>query len=170
MSIEKALIAEKQNKIELAAQIYENIIKQENYPSIDCFINLLIIYFIANDPAERKNYELNMDFTNFGNSRTPVLLSIAKHLYPASQELLFWENYIHFILDNDSACKEIDKKFSEQHETLIPFFYFYEPKHSVFLKEAELLRAEVKDGNTCKERYIKSVLDASWKRRLFYQK
>lgn len=151
-------LAEKNNDFKETTSLYEDAIKNINLRTVDDYINIIFMYFIINDPGEMEFFNVNLSFVNISNERIKTLLDEAKNLYPNNQELLFWENYIYFILFGDKPFDEVNPAFSIQKETLIPFFYFYNPPSKKFREEAKLLYELVKDGFSFKERYIKSIL------------
>lgn len=165
MNIEKQeiILSEKNKDLNKSIELYEKILKNSESCSVDYFINLIFIYFLINDPGEMDFYKISIKFVDECNEKMIPLINEAKEQYPKNVEVLFWENYINFILWGEIPFDKIDSKFVMQRETLIPFFYFYDPLSEEFREEAALLYSLVREGSSFKDRYVKGILDRYFK-------
>lgn len=159
--LERAIDLEAKKQVVTAAELYETILSERNKPPLDVFLNLIMIYFTSLDPGYQREYELTDAFVENGGNRLLELFPEAQRLYPDSVELAFWHNLVFSIHKCDPwgpSYDDIDPKFSKQTDTLYPYYLFYRLKKNLFKNQAAQLWEIVKEGRTCKDRYVRSTL------------
>lgn len=158
-NFDRAIEAEKQDQLVRAAELYEEIISRQNTPQLDAFINLIFLYFEAQDHATQVEQNLSIDYVSRAYNRIKSLFEQAKRLYPESVELDFWKNYIFFVYPYGPAYDQIDPKFFQQKKEVIPYFLAYKPLTGEHSEQAKKIWELVKHGKTFKERYIRHCIE-----------
>jgi len=154
--LNKALEAEAKNELAEAAYFYEKVISGTSSPPISVFINLMFLYFLAQDHGIEVEQNLTIDYMSKAYRRITPLYNQAKALYPENIEVDFWENYIFYRFPYGPSYDEVSENYFNQKKTMVPYFFAYDAESNAYVKEAKELWKEVKDGKTFKERYIRN--------------
>lgn len=71
----------------------EGCLNSMDEPPLLSFINLIFLYFLAQDHGIEVSQGLTIDYMSRAYERITPLYTQAKKLYPESIELDFWENF-----------------------------------------------------------------------------
>ena len=165
--LEEAITADAQKMPIQASLKYESLI-QTGQANLDSYINLAVLYFVCLDFGYEIANKLPEDFVLTSRNRVFEILEIADSRFGYSEEIDFWSIYFRFILNSDEPEYEKCAFLARSGKTLIPYFHLYaKPDGEKYRIWAERLFDIVKDEGNEKNRYIKSILQSTMKRRDF---
>jgi hypothetical protein len=142
-----------------AADAYEEAVKEAD-ADLDLYMNLASLYFVCTDGGYASYHHLSNEFVNKAWERAMQLLDEAESRFGRNDEIEFWRRYFCFIsLGEDESIMERERFTSSR--SLVPYFYlFLSGDGKDYYSEAQKLLEQVLNGNTAKERYIKSILES----------
>lgn len=162
---EEAMFFDAKDQPVEASQAYEMAIASSE-ADLDTYINLAVLYFVCNDGGYAAHHKLSRAFLNIAWDRAFELLDEAEFRFGEHPETSFWKLYFNFILLGADPSFNDCERLAQTSRTLIPYFHlFSSPEGEHYRRQAEELLQLVRAGSTAKERYIKSVLEATFRRR-----
>ncbi|MFY9620673.1 MAG: hypothetical protein WAM70_20875 [Pyrinomonadaceae bacterium] len=166
-SQEKATALDAQERPVEAAEAYESVIVKSD-ADLDTYLNLAVLYFVCNDGGYSAHHKLSEPFLDQAWNRTSELITEAAERFGENAELKFWRRYFDFILRGADPFYPECELLVEEGTTLVPYFHLFAgPDGGKYRDQAEKLLTSVNSGSTEKERYIKSVLEGTFKRQRF---
>ncbi|MCB1118044.1 MAG: hypothetical protein KDK50_05655 [Chlamydiia bacterium] len=154
-------MAEEARDFKLALKLYEEYIYTCERPELELIVNLLCIYFEAQDLGFAQEQKISGDVMAECYDKMQQLIKISKSLYPDSVKLRFWINYVKYFYFGEEPYDVLDEKlYTNQTETLDPYFAFSDYKNK-YVNEINQLKKEVEEGRTFRERLIKPIITAS---------
>ncbi|WP_152541373.1 hypothetical protein [Kallotenue papyrolyticum] len=148
-----------------AAQAYEMAIASSE-ADLDTYINLAVLYFVCNDGGYAAHHKLSQSFLSVAWDRAFELLDEAELRFGEHPETSFWKLYFSFVLLGADPSFNACEQLTHGSRTLVPYFHlFSSPEGERYRQPAEKLLQLVSAGATAKERYIKSVLESTFRRR-----
>jgi hypothetical protein len=158
--LEKAILQDSKITPEPAALAYEEAI--QDGAGIDAFLNLAVLYFVCNDGGYAAHHYLSVEFLEVAWKRGFEVLHEAESRFGKQGEIEFWRIYFNFILLGGALEVEQCQLIAERDSILVPYFHlFSQQKGDRFLSQALDLLNMVRVGQTEKQRYIKSVIEAT---------
>lgn len=149
-----------------AAQAYETVIASGE-AELDTYLNLAVLYFVCTDGGYATAWSLPTNFINVAGNRMFALLNEAEQRFGMQAEIEFWKKYFAFISLGEEPFDDACTALVECGTSLVPFFYLFAftgPEGKQYRLQAEQLLLTVSAELTEKERYIKSVLEAAFRR------
>lgn len=148
------------NPVEIASA-YEEVIAKPDAP-LEGFLNLIVLYFQCLDGGYLSYHNLNNKFVEKAGIRINELFSIAETKFGKSPESEFWRCYINYIYLGEPTFTDTCKRLLTTSETLLPYLHlFMESQGKNYKAEMKALYEQVKEGDTERKRYIKSVLESN---------
>lgn len=150
-----------------AAEIYEKIIASSE-ADLAIYLNLVALYFVCNDGGYAAAHKLPEKFLTQAWQRVEELLDEAEQRFGWHPEIEFWRKYFKFIHLGEKFALEEYESLVKKGDTLVPYLYLYvftgPSGRKKYALQANQLLQQVNKGATEKERYIKSVLEATIQR------
>ncbi len=157
--------AEEACALEAAAEIYETLIK-EGSASIQVFLNLAGLYWRCVDGGTW--IECEQEFVLLADERLPIILDLAKGMFPESTRIAFWEKYIYWAyLGEDLSEKFCVNLLRDDPSALDPVVYLVcQVEGGTYRDEALILLCRARETKTFLNDYVVAVLDAAlqWRR------
>lgn len=162
MKLSDAIEAEQAERFEEAARLYEALIRQE-HPPLEGFVNLLVLYWQVTEYGFWVDSDLELGFVKYAAERLSEMLKSEAGQLSDNPQVDFWVKYIRWA-DYGGALEvgECRKLLREHPEYLEPaMFVFSTTQGADCEKEAvELLKA-CREINTCRTRYVASVIEST---------
>ncbi len=166
MGLAEAREAERQERVEEAASLYEAALGVGPKP-LGVLLDLAVLYWQATDFGYLSQRKLPHDFVARAGRRFIEVLSEAAQVYPDSGEVAFWQRYISWVdLGEPFPIEACATLLERDPATLIPVMVLFgTARGEDYAQEAaELLRRCQAEGTT-RGRYVTSVLEGIQKRR-----
>jgi hypothetical protein len=142
-----------------AAWAYEIAINAPD-AEVELFLNLAVLYFECVDVGYAAHHHLSENFVSGAWIRAFEILKAAEARFGNQTELEFWRLYFSFIYSGEEPIDDACRKLAERKDSFIPYLYLFTSSgKKKYLEEASKLLQAVKDGDTERKRYIKSVLE-----------
>ncbi len=161
MTLEQAIVADRDGDLVVAASLYEQVIAEGNR-SLPVLLGLAVLYWQATDPGLAARKQLGAEFLTIAGGRFPALIAEARARFPTNTEARFWEKYI--------AWAEVDEPFTIQEAwtllrtdptTLLPAVRILMLSNGKEARaEAIELREKCRADETVGARYVASVIDS----------
>ncbi|HEV3074514.1 MAG TPA: hypothetical protein VHB47_08865 [Thermoanaerobaculia bacterium] len=165
MSLASALQADRDRRIEAAADLYEAVLSEQP-TSLVALVNLAVLYWRATECGFSAGLGLDLALIARAGRRLPQVLAEARQLHPQSTEVRFWERYIAWAdLGEPFAIEECEALLRHAPSVLVPAMYLFAISHGErYEKEARDLLRECLEDQTVRARYIASVIEGVLKR------
>lgn len=127
---------------------------------LELFLNLAVLYFECVDSGYATHHRLLEDFVSGAWTRAFETLQVAENRFGSQTEIEFWRLYFSFIYSDEEPIDDACRKLVDRKDSLVPYLYLFTSSgKKKYLEEAGELLQIVKDGDTERKRYIKSVLE-----------
>ncbi|MBX3293838.1 MAG: hypothetical protein KF881_13200 [Acidobacteria bacterium] len=143
-----------------AAKAYEEILKSSE-ATLDCYLNLAVLYFASNDYGFEVSHGLSPQFVAFAFQRMFEVLDEAEYRFGQVSDILFWRKYFKFIIFGEELSIEEVKQMARYSKSLVPYFHLCvvdaeEVDRDVVRRLFEIVR----NGDTELKRYVKGILES----------
>lgn len=164
MTLHLALAEDQAGHIEIAARLYEDAVQRD--PDIEGLINLGVLYWCATDYGFWTGHGLTRNFVDRAGQRFPEILRQAADMFPSRPEPIFWSQYIAWADLGQSFPDENASNLIQQHPTYVEpaFFLFSISQGAECAEQARQLLQRSKQSPTCRNRYVASVIEATFGR------
>lgn len=149
-----------------AAEAYERILAKADAP-LDAYLNLANIYWHSVHAEFNTSHKLAPEFIRRAEVRMKQVLHEAERQFPGTPEIGFWYLFFdHIFLDKGPLFNQCKRLVHQSNCSLIPCFclrcfgYKHAWKYEVQVKD---LHESIKNEPTIKNRYIVSVIEATWR-------
>ena len=169
MTLELARQADREERVEEAASLYEAAIRSD--PSQDALLDLVLLYWQATDFGYRTFRRLPDSFVKRAGERFPQLLAEARRTFPTSTEVEFWGQYIPWAyLAEPFPVEDCERLFARDRTVLVPVLYLFgQSDGRQYQPEAiELLRRSREKG-TLGAKYVQGVIEGVLTRKYRHQ-
>jgi hypothetical protein len=165
MTLQAAIAADREGRIEDAAALYEAVLTAPDAP-LQAFMNLAVLYWQATDYGFSTAVKLKSEFVRMAGRRRREVLQGALLAYPGSTEALFWTKYMAWAdLGGTLTLDECEDLLSKDPSVLVPAMHeFALSNGSRAQKEAEALLSSSRLEGTVRAKYICSVVEAALQR------
>lgn len=162
--IEAAVALDVARDIDGAVAAYEKLIA-DGKATADVYINVVMIYFLCNDPGFVSICKPSDEIIDRSWSRMTEVLELGRAACGDPAEMRFWLRYFRFIfLDEELSVEDALALAQEKEASLVPYFIVYvTTRDERWHPNAEALYREAVALPTVKNEYIRSMLENSLK-------
>lgn len=149
-----------------AAQAYEAVIASSQ-ADLTVYLDLAVLYFVCNDGGYAAHHHLSQSFLTMAWDRMFSVLGEAESRFEMDGAIAFWRRYFKRILLGEDFPFNECSELASSSKFLDPHLFLYTSARDRAVREqqrakAEELLASVRAGQTARERYIRSVLEAAF--------
>lgn len=170
MTLNQARDADRQDRPQEAADLYEEVIQREP-GSRDAMLDLALLYWEATDFGYQASRRLPQAFVDRAGRRFTELLAQARQAFPEDAEIEFWYRYVPWAhLGEPFPVEDCQRLFARDPSNLAPVLYlFAQDSSETYQAEAVGLLRQSKDKGTLGARYVQSVLEGIFTRKYRHQ-
>ena len=166
MSVDDAVAADREERIEEAAELYELAIAASAAP-LSVLMNLAILYWQATDYGFSSGHHLAQQFVARAAIRFGELLNEGATRFPQNTEPRFWQKYIAWAdLGTPLSSNECRSLLAQDPSALVVSMHLFSVSQGAeCVDEAFRLLEASRADRTTRSRYIASVIEGALKRR-----
>jgi hypothetical protein len=157
--IQEALKLESEDK-PLEALVKYEMAFSNNEGELKDYINAAVLLFVIQDYGTVFHHKIPQGIVDEAWGKSMNFLENAEKLFGPNPEIDFWKPYFAFALHGEPSFEDEARRMMKK-GTDIPCFHIISDANDLeMLEKCRSLFKEVSSGETAKERYIKSVLEA----------